>query len=143
MSPMLDLLTKFSIVFGICMTCYLIQLDNDNPSNKPSSGMAAKTLDTSWRYTTMGWQDSSDWAARTQFPKPVAARVHPFVWTALIVLVAIGLLIWAADEVDSLAKNPTPSAHPLRGHRCQCKPRCKNFCIQELMPKDYLALETK
>lgn len=138
MSPMLDLLTKFSVVFGICMVCYLVQLDSKSTDTQRPNGNASRKLDTSWRYTAIGWQDSSNWKSRAHFPKPIAAKVHPFIWTALIVVAAVGLLIWASDEDDSLAKAPAPP-HPLLRHRCQCKPRCKNFCLQELTPNKSFA----
>ena len=139
MSPMLDLLIKFSMAFGLCAICYLIQIDDSSTRDNLSHEQVSKSLDTSWRYTSIGWQDSNNWVERTRFPKPIAAKVHPFVWTALIVLVSLGLLIWAADEVDSLASDSEKTPSPLRRHRCKCKPRCKNFCLQELIPNTSLA----
>ncbi len=134
MSPVLDLLTKISVACGICVTCCFIQLNDTSIAKKPSFNREVRTLDTPWRYTSVGWQDSTHWAGRVKFPKPMAANIHPLVWTAMIMLAAIGLLVLGSNEVDSLVEAPQKTPRILARHRCTCSPRCKNFCLEELMP---------
>ena len=139
MSPALDLLTKISVAFGLCMTVFLIQLNDDRLGQKEGAAGIAKKLDTPWRYTSMGWQDSTNWTPRTHFVKPAAAQVHPIVWAALIALAALGLMVWSSkEEVIQFKQSGKRTAKPIartNGKLCDCIPRCKNFCIQDLLPE--------
>lgn len=134
MSPAVDLLTKLLVACGICSVCLMVQLGANPVAENPAYGQEIKTLDTPWRYTSAGWQDSTTWAERDHFPKPLVATVHPFVWTAMIMLAAIGLLVGSSKEGDSLVEPKVKPSRILAPHRCTCKPRCKNFCLEKLMP---------
>lgn len=56
-------------------------------------------LDSSWRYTRYGWQDSSEWI-RT--PAEISPRgidqINPVLISLDILLAAAAAMIWASDE---------------------------------------------
>jgi hypothetical protein len=120
------------------MTVFLIQLNDSNIGQKEDGPGISQKLDTPWRYTSMGWQDSTNWTPRAQFTKPAAANVHPIVWTALISLAALGVLIWTSKEEVIHFKSTKMTPKPIKrlnGKTCECMPRCKNFCLQDLISK--------
>ena len=54
-----------------------------------------------WRKTRFGWMDSTRWDR----PEPVAYErrielVHPLLFSAIIILVTTGFLIWSSEERD-------------------------------------------
>ena len=55
--------------------------------------------ESTWRKTRFGWMDSSKW----ERPEPVAYErrielVHPLLFSAIIILVTTGFLIWSSEE---------------------------------------------
>ena len=62
-------------------------------------------LDTHWRYTRYGWQDSSFWNRTPAEMGPrTVDRISPVLFSIDIILAAIGAMIWVSDDwqVDRL-----------------------------------------
>jgi hypothetical protein len=62
-------------------------------------------LDTHWRYTRFGWQDSSFWYRTPADLGPrMIDRISPVLLSIDIILAALGAMIWASDDwqVDRL-----------------------------------------
>lgn len=137
MSPFTDLFTKISVACGLLATVYLVYHSPAIDSRETPQTQATASIDTPWRYTPLGWQDSNSWKTRAQFPKPAVTQIHPFIWTAMVVLAALGLMVWSSDEaeVDSLVKPRKKKPLSSRASCAECK-QCKNFCLRELLPKD-------
>ena len=61
----------------------------------------AASLDTPWRMTKDGWQDSRTWRdiqSESDAPEP---GVHPIFWTLGVLLLAFGAMIWSSEEDDA------------------------------------------
>ncbi len=53
-----------------------------------------------WRYTPDGWKDISMVSNQAQSPKPLIERVHPAIWTAILLLSSLLLLIMASNDKE-------------------------------------------
>lgn len=52
-----------------------------------------------WRYTKHGWQDATQWQTVARYQPPQHfERIHPFVWSAMILLSSLLLLLWSTHE---------------------------------------------
>lgn len=143
MNATFDLITKLMVTGCICALLCFSQIDTSNNHQNHQVTATVKSLDTSWRYTKLGWQNSAHWD-RPAIPKPMAAEIHPFVWTAMVLLAVLTLMIWSSPqkEVDSLVfkkakRKPQSDAADLnvsssvpRSHRKSCSAcgKCKKLC---------------
>jgi hypothetical protein len=58
-------------------------------------------IDTSWRYTKFGWQNSSSWVSpKAYIPRQTVERLHPFVWAGIVLISVVATMIWASNEWD-------------------------------------------
>ena len=56
-------------------------------------------IDTTWRHTKFGWQDSSSWPTADSFTPPRTLELlHPFVWAGIVLITVIATMIWASSE---------------------------------------------
>ena len=79
---------------------HYFHLDAQQPGGKKQP-----ELDTHWRYTRFGWQDSSSWQRTPADLGPrVVDRISPILFSIDIILAALGAMIWASDDwqVDRL-----------------------------------------
>jgi hypothetical protein len=64
-----------------------------------TSLMTSAEIDTTWRYTEAGWQDSAVWDSGDTFvPQPVFESVHPIIWAGLILISVTVVMVWASSE---------------------------------------------
>ena len=66
-------------------------------------------LDTTWRYTRFGWQDSSYWRRPPADLGPrIIDRISPVLFSIDIVLAVLGAMIWVSEDwqVDRLFGRP-------------------------------------
>ena len=62
-------------------------------------------IDTNWRYTRFGWQDSSFWQRTPADLEPrTIDRISPVLFSIDIILAVLGAMIWASEDwqVDRL-----------------------------------------
>ena len=83
-------------LFVICMFATRCVLHSTNDIFK---NLTAQELTSPWRKTKFGWLDSTRWDR----PEPVAEErrielLHPLLFSALMILVTIGFLIWSTEE---------------------------------------------
>ena len=90
---------------AITITCALIAVASDFlfASTATESELTASPrvdIDTSWRLTKFGWQDSTTWVSDTDTfaPQPTWELVHPFIWATLVLLTVLVATIWASSE---------------------------------------------
>lgn len=56
-------------------------------------------IDSTWRHTRHGWQDSARWPAADSFaPVKTIELLHPFVWAGIVLIAVIVTMIWASSE---------------------------------------------
>ena len=56
-------------------------------------------IDSTWRHTKYGWQDSASWPAGDSFaPTKTVELLHPFAWAGTVLIGAIAAMIWASSE---------------------------------------------
>jgi hypothetical protein len=68
-------------------------------TSRASSLATHSEIDTTWRHTKLGWQDSAAWPAADTFaPQKKFELLHPFVWAAVVLITVIGTMIWASSE---------------------------------------------
>ena len=73
-------------ISGIAPTAPWVQATADNPTG-------------SYRFTTNGWEDSSNWRINGEETKvKFIDNIHPLIWTLIVVLVAFGLAILVSDD---------------------------------------------
>jgi hypothetical protein len=73
-----------------------------------ASRPATTDIDSTWRHTKFGWQDSASWpVADSYVPVKTIEQVHPFVWAGTVLLGVIATMIWASSEweIDRLFEN--------------------------------------
>ena len=71
----------------------------------PPAAQQQTELDTHWRYTRFGWQDSSFWQRTPAELGPrTIDRISPVLFSIDIILAALGTMIWLSDDwqVDRL-----------------------------------------
>jgi len=109
MNPAFSVFTKLAVVASITWVICLAQIDSRNSLKYGANSIENSSMDTPWRQTEFGWQNSNLWQHRPT-NDPIATRVHPFVWTAAILLAVLGLMIWSSSEVelDSLTNPKLP-----------------------------------
>jgi len=66
--------------------------------NAPTSISTSKEIDTTWRHTKLGWQDSRRWPVNTYVPRKTVELLHPFTWAAIVLISVVATTIWASDE---------------------------------------------
>jgi hypothetical protein len=54
--------------------------------------------DNGWRFTEIGWQDSTTWFVDSFKPQPVFELVHPLIWAAMVLILVISAMIWSSNE---------------------------------------------
>ncbi len=61
--------------------------------------VAQDGVESKWRRTRFGWVDTSRWyhPPAVEYERRIE-RIHPLVFAALLVLFAVGTLIWASEE---------------------------------------------
>lgn len=137
LNPSIDLFAKLCVALGVFGTIWMTHMEGEFARPEGAKPAVSKSLDTPWRFTRYGWQDSSQWE-RASFSKPAAATIHPFVWTAMVMLATVGVLVWASNEVeiDSLLRRQSPTRQEPANKSCSDCRKCKNFCLQALVPKN-------
>jgi hypothetical protein len=81
--------STISIAFG------LMQVDGSRPRTIATSA----DIDSTWRHTKYGWQDSASWpVADSYVPVKTIEMLHPFVWTGTVLIAVIAAMIWASSE---------------------------------------------
>ena len=59
-------------------------------------------IDTTWRHTKYGWQDSARWPVADAFtPSKTVELLHPIVWAAIVLLSVVTSTIWASNEWET------------------------------------------
>lgn len=92
------LYTKMAVIGSIFWMVCLVQLDTRSVYEQDNL-IENSSIDTSWRQTEFGWQNSNLWQHRTT-EAPILSRIHPFIFTAAILLAVLGLMIWSSNEVE-------------------------------------------
>jgi hypothetical protein len=64
----------------------------------PSAISTSSDIDTTWRHTKHGWQDSNRWPVDTYVPRKTIELLHPFTWAAIVLISVVGTTIWATSE---------------------------------------------
>lgn len=73
----------------------LIQIDGNHTHTLATSA----EIDTTWRHTKFGWQDSAHWSVGDSFaPVKTIEFLHPFVWAGTVLIAVIATMIWASNE---------------------------------------------
>ena len=73
----------------------LMQVDG----NRSRTIATSADIDSTWRHTKYGWQDSASWpAADTYVPVKAIEMLHPFVWAGTVLFAVIATMIWASSE---------------------------------------------
>ncbi len=81
--------TTFTIASG------RMQIDGSRPRGLATSA----DIDSTWRHTKFGWQDSARWPVADSFaPVKTIELLHPFVWAGIVLFAVIGTMIWASSE---------------------------------------------
>ena len=93
-----NLYTKMVVIGSVFWIVGLVQLDSHR-SVQQSNLIENSSIDTSWRQTKFGWQNSNLWQHRTT-EAPIVSRIHPFIFTAAVLLAVLGLMIWSSNEVE-------------------------------------------
>ena len=81
------------VLSAICLSAIVIA-QSDTSSSRHSG------LESSWRRTEFGWQDSSNWLVDSFAPRQTLELIHPVIWGLLILILVIGTTIWASSEWD-------------------------------------------
>lgn len=110
-----NLLTALLLLFGCLMTqgtlLSVSTVTNFNNSSRCDHSAAQQPvkptaeLDTHWRYTRYGWQDSSIWKRTPADLGPrIVDRINPVLFSIDVILAALGAMILASDnwQVDRL-----------------------------------------
>jgi len=81
-------------------------------------------IDTTWRHTKFGWQDSATWTAADSFvPQKAVELIHPLVFAITILILVIAAMVWASNEWEierlfgqgaSVADKPESHKHDAR-----------------------------
>lgn len=75
------------------MLCWAYQIGQSD-----SLAGTAIEIDTTWRHTKHGWQDSSRWVIETMPTGPLLGTIHPVVWAGLVLIAVVGMMLWASEE---------------------------------------------
>jgi len=104
---MLDLVQKFlcftTLIVALFVTTQHFHVVAMSPyqDESVSTLVLSSEIDTTWRHTREGWQDTSHWSSEDTFvPQPFAELIHPLVWTGLVLLAVIVLMVWASSEKE-------------------------------------------
>ena len=65
---------------------------------KPSAFTTSAEIDTTWRHTKHGWQDSARWPVETFVSRKTIELLHPFTWAAIVLISVVATTIWASSE---------------------------------------------
>lgn len=104
---MLDIVQKV-LCFLVLMGCLFISAEQISlvtysPRQEEASNslVLSSDIDTSWRHTSEGWQNSEHWCSGDTFvPVSYAASIHPLVWTVMVLFLVVTILIWASSEEE-------------------------------------------
>ena len=140
MNPAFSVFTKFAVIACISWMVCLVQIDIRNADHLPSNSIENSSMDTPWRLTEFGWQNSNQWQHRAT-TAPWVTRIHPFVWTAGILLAVLGLMVWSSSEVEmdsltdpKLLKRQKKSRFPeIKPTHCKGCGKCENFCREDFL----------
>lgn len=96
----------FGLLWLIATLCVLQVGSNVLLSNAVGQNLSASTtIDDGLRYTTMGWQDPTDWMPQPRQGSHIhLSSVSPLIWAAMLLL-AVGIaVIWLSseDEVERM-----------------------------------------
>ena len=82
-------------VCSLTMASGVVQVDGSNPRAIATSA----EIDSTWRLTKFGWQDSARWpSADSYVPVKTIEMLHPFVWAGTVLIAVIASMIWASSE---------------------------------------------
>ncbi len=112
---MFSVYTKLAVVGSIFWMVCLIQIDS--MTNKQQRSLIENSsMDTPWRQTEFGWQNSNLWQHRAT-EAPIFSHIHPFVLSAAILLAVLGLMVWSSNETElaSLTNTEPPVESMHRG----------------------------
>lgn len=74
-------------------------LHTQGVGNRSSWTATSADIDSTWRHTKHGWQDSATWhAADSYVPVKTIEQLHPFVWAGTVLIAVIAVMIWASSE---------------------------------------------
>ena len=86
--------------------------------------ITSSDIDTTWRHTKFGWQDSATWTAADSFvPQKTVELIHPLVFAITILILVIAAMVWASNESEierlfgrgvPVADKPEPHKHDTR-----------------------------
>jgi hypothetical protein len=100
--------SPFTVVCTVCLatvltiiwawspvtTLWIFSWDDHSSSLETSSA-----IDTTWRHTKFGWQDSAGWSAADSYrPQQAFELLHPLIWAAIVLISVIGTMILASSE---------------------------------------------
>jgi hypothetical protein len=88
------------IACSICVAITGIVVSKQRSILAAQSRVESNSLDTPWRLTADGWQDSRTWRDVQSESIPPEPGVHPIFWTLGVLLLAFGAMIWSSDEDD-------------------------------------------
>ena len=74
---------------------------NSSGAVSPAGIVISPQIDTNWRYTKYGWQNTSSWVSpRGHVPRQTIQMVHPLVWAGIVLISVLTTMIWASSEWD-------------------------------------------
>ena len=97
-NSLFSLYSKMAVIGSIFWMVCLAQLDTRRAYEQDNL-IENSSIDTAWRHTEFGWQNSNLWQHRA-IEAPIISHIHPFIFTAAILLAVLGLMIWSSNEVE-------------------------------------------
>ena len=82
-----------------CSTIAIVLGSVQIDSHRPRTLSTSADIDSTWRHTKFGWQDSASWPAADSFvPIKTIELLHPVVWAGIVLIAVITTMIWASSE---------------------------------------------
>ena len=95
---MFSVYTKLAVIGSTLWMVCLIQIDSSTTKQQRNL-IENSSMDTPWRQTEFGWQNSNLWQHRAT-EAPAFSYIHPFVLSAAILLAVLGLMVWSSNETE-------------------------------------------
>ncbi len=76
--------------------------DKDPPRKKRQQAASSSPIDSPYRYTKNGWENSADWHIETKYTEPISiwVSIHPAVWSGGILISALMILFGMSRDSE-------------------------------------------
>lgn len=93
-----------AVLFALCLSCNCqatsqIKATGVDDENQIRTLSTSPDIDSTWRHTKYGWQDSVGWpSADPYLPIKTVELLHPLVWAGIVLITVMATMIWASSE---------------------------------------------